>query len=342
MATLLVTWHAAGQEPTPTSPEQPAENEALRSLRERFRAGKEKYDQRAFAEAIVIWSAIYKELGPEQGYRLALNLARAYDQFGDTPQAAELYQSYLDETDRRRNAGETIEPEVEKQEAEAKERLTALAETMGRIELHADGAVPVGVKIDDGAPRRSGIVVYVRPDKVHRITWRPGTEDEVQVKVRAPLGEVLVLTAPPRKEHPARVPPPPVRYETQREHPYSPVVMYVAGGITVLSAVLPILVYANAPSINDRLISLNEVTTASNIKHDTATGTSSQAAATRARDDYESARSTAYALVAVPAVLAATTAVLTAYWFWGVKEQRVPLQGGLVPRGAVIGATRSF
>jgi hypothetical protein len=134
-----------------------------------------------------------------------------------------------------------------------------------------------------------------------------------------------------------------MRYETQREHPYSPVVMYVAGGITVLSTLLPILVYSNAPSINDRIDSWNEATAAYKAKGNITQAAQSQAYATHARDDYESARSTAYALVAVPAVLAATTAALTAYWFWGVKEQRVPLpQAGLVPGGGFVAATTSF
>ena len=70
-----------------------------------------------FGEAIAIWEAIYGELGARRGYRLAFNIARAYEQrattrsgspeaFTDTVKALEHYAAYVNETTRRHDAGE--------------------------------------------------------------------------------------------------------------------------------------------------------------------------------------------------------------------------------------------
>src|SRR5262249_54177668 len=95
--------------PPATAPDEPGEQDpTLDAQRVRFRAGMDKYRAGAFAEAIVIWEAIYRELGKEKGYRLAYNIARAYDHFGDTTRAAESYEAYLNETKARHEAGETL------------------------------------------------------------------------------------------------------------------------------------------------------------------------------------------------------------------------------------------
>ncbi len=69
--TLFTPARALADEPSP-----PKESDTLDPLRERFRAGMERYRAGAFAEAIVIWTAIYGELG-EKGYRLAFYIAEA-------------------------------------------------------------------------------------------------------------------------------------------------------------------------------------------------------------------------------------------------------------------------
>ena len=63
----------------------------LAPMRERFRVGLEHYEAGEIADAIVVWDEIYRELGIEKGYRLAWNLARAYDTrggLGDAKRAA--------------------------------------------------------------------------------------------------------------------------------------------------------------------------------------------------------------------------------------------------------------
>ncbi len=110
----------------PALAQEAPDSDALHPLRERFRLGMEKYRAGAYAEAIVVWEAIYRELGAEQGYRLAFNLGHAYEEFGDRTRAAEHFEAYLKETIRRTAAGEVLEPAVRKQADEAKERLAAL------------------------------------------------------------------------------------------------------------------------------------------------------------------------------------------------------------------------
>ena len=134
----------------PALAQEPPTSAGIGSLRERFDAGMDKYRANAFAEAIVIWEAVYRELGTEKGYRLAFNLGRAYDHFGDTARAAEHYQRYLEETDRRNAAGEVLEPTVRKQEEEARERLKELGRPF--IPPKAPATAPVTKDVDARPP----------------------------------------------------------------------------------------------------------------------------------------------------------------------------------------------
>src|SRR5262245_58582030 len=109
-ATTLAPHAHAADEPTS------AGADPLDPLRERFRVGFDQYRSGQYAEAIVTWEAIYRELGPEKGYRLAFNLARAYDAIGEGKAAAEHYDTYVAEVERRRAGGETLEANVERQE----------------------------------------------------------------------------------------------------------------------------------------------------------------------------------------------------------------------------------
>ena len=65
-----------------------ADDDAMAPYRERFKAGFEKYRAGAYGEALSYWEPIYRELGPEQGYRLSWNLARAHEALGDATRAA--------------------------------------------------------------------------------------------------------------------------------------------------------------------------------------------------------------------------------------------------------------
>lgn len=318
-----------------------ADSDALDPLRERFRAGLEKFRAGAFAEAILIWETIYRELGPEKGYRLAFNLARAYEQFGDSTRAAESYDAYVTAVARRREANEQLEPNVEKQEAEAKERLDELGKALGRIRFVP--GPPTVVRIDSGSERvgpSSGWVAYVTPGKTHVVTFDPGTTKERHVDVSVGLGDVVELTPPTHEE----VPPPPrpvvtlAPTEAREERPFSPTVLYVAAGVTALSVVLPIALYAHASGVKDDYDATAAEAEASRIKGDASAYGTAQSRGRTLSGDYDDARSNAQLSLAVPIVLGAATAGLTAWWLFGSKAPRasallIPTSNGVFAGG---------
>jgi hypothetical protein len=336
LALLLGSPLAWAQDATP-------HDDGLEAQRERFRAGLEKYRAGAFADAIVIWENVYRELGPEKGYRLAFNLARAYEQFGDSTRAAESYEAYVRETARRRGAGETIEDVVEKQEREAQERLAELAATKGRIRIAGDRSVVV--TIDGGAERlapRTGFVAYVTPGRPHVVTFDPGTKDEHRIDVQVDLGQVVEVSPPPLEAiAPAPVAPAPLpstRFEVREERPYDRSVLYVAAGVTAAAALVPVILYANASAVRSDYDAAREDASS-------ASASDYRALANRAdrlEADYESARSTAYASLAIPAALGVVTLGLAAYWLFATKERRVPMAGEMLPGGGAAVAIGRF
>lgn len=310
--------------------------DSLDPLRERFRTGLERFRAGAFAEAILIWETIYRELGPEKGYRLAFNLARAYEQFGDPTRAAESYDAYVAHVARRREAGEALEPVVEKQEAEALERLRELGTTQGRIRIAGDRAVLV--RIDGGAERlvpTAGWVAYVTPGKAHVVTFDPGTPSEKHVEVRVELGEIAQVS-PPALGAPERPPEPvalPVAPRTDAQ-PYPPTVIYVAAGLTAVSTILPIALYARAGSIRSDYDGVVTQAEASRRQNDPIAYATAQTKGQALRGDYDDARSAARVSLALPIAFGAVTAGLAAYWFFGSKTPRtaafaLPTDGGM-------------
>lgn len=282
----------------------------LDALRERFRAGMEKYAAGAYAEAIVEWESIYRDLGPEKGYRLAFNLGRAYDAYGDPTRAAEHYEIYVRQVAARRERGEEIDAQVEKQDEQAKERLNELAATRGRIRVAA-GATPTAARVDGGEVRLAGFVVYVAPGR-HVVTFGTGASAQRrEVVVRE--GEIVEL-APPAPEPaplPSPRPPPEPRYELRTERPFPAAVWIGFGAATLASVIVPVVTYSNASAIRDEYDSLPA---------------SERTRKQELAADYQSARSTAYATLAVPATFAALTGALFAWWTFGKSERRVPLE----------------
>ncbi len=290
--------------------------------RERFRAGMEKYVAGRYADAIVVWEAIYREIGESAGYKLAFNLGRAYEEFGDSTRAAEHYEIFVRQVAQRRARGELVESEIDRWENEAKERLGKLAATKGRIRVVATER-PTAVRIDAGEPRLAGFVAYVTPGR-HTVTFGTG-KDEQKSEVDVEEGAIVelappppapVVEAPPSKPE-VRLPPPrpEPRFETRTERPFSPVFIYAAGAATVASLVVPLFTYSNAYAIRDDYEAANE-------RRD--------AHAPSVASEYESARSTAYATLALPIALGAATAGLATWWLLGTKETRVVVGAGTI------------
>jgi hypothetical protein len=297
----------------------------LEPYRHRFRQGMEKYKAGAIAEAIRAWSAIYDELGPKRGYRLSFDLARAYEASSETSRAAERYQSFLDEVAARRAASETLDPIVEREEEESERRMAELKLESGRIRI-LPGTPSAVTRIDSADPRLGGFVSYVVPGD-HVVVFAPGSAAEERREVRVEAGEMVDVSPTARPEPSPTPPAPPAlvplvtrpepdkasRIETQR--PFSPVVIYVAVGISGASVLVPILAYAHAYSLIDT--------------HNAGTTANSERRVIEA--EYPGARVEAYATLAASITLAAATGALVAYYFGGSKEREVQVGAALLP-----------
>ncbi len=306
-----------------------ADDDDLSAYRDRFRMGMEQYKAGEVAAAIGIWRAIYEELGPKRGYRLAFNLARAYDTNGEATRAAERYRAFLDEAGARQTAGEALEPLVEREVRDAQERMTELNRSHGRIEVAAVD-VPTLAQVDDADPRLGAFTAYVAPGR-HIVTFRPGREDAEKVEITVAAGELVVAHATARERVPVPVP---QRLSVDdlthkvTKHPFSPVVLYTGIVVTAASVVAPAVAYTQALSIYDTAVST------------TATPTERQSANT----NYTPAKTLAYGMLALPISLAAITGGLTTWYFTGAHEELVSLSfdAAPTPRGAGGALTARF
>jgi len=265
----------------------------------------DKYKSGAFADAILIWEAIYRELGADKGYRLAFDLARAYDALGDLIKAADHYESYLEGVSRRRAEGELLEANVERQEEIARDRLDKIAGIKARIHVKAGLKQPVIVQVDNTPPRVAGFTVYVEPG-AHTVTFGTGADADVRHLVTE---RGAVVDVEPRVDVPSAAAPAETRFETRVEHPFSPLVLWVSAGVAVASLVVPAITYAHALSVKS--------------DYDSPSASTSDKLALA--NDYESARTNAYASIVVPAVFTAAAATFAVWYVLGTKETQVPI-----------------
>lgn len=313
LGALVFTRPAAAQTEAPPEPT----GDPLDALRGRFRDGMEKYHARAFGDAIVIWESIYRELGAEKGYRVAFDLGRAYDEIGELIKAAEHYQSYLERVAQRRQAGESLEVNVETQETIAKDRLERIIHIYGGIRVNP-AKRPVFARVDNDSPRVAGFTSYVEPGP-HTVTFGAGAGQEIRTIV-VKRGELFEVTP---KDEPE---PPVVRYETHIEHPFSPWVVWIGAGVAAASIIVPIITHESAQSIKS--------------DYDQATTLDAK---NRLSSDYASARSNAYATIAIPAGLAVAVSGLAVWYLAGTKEVRTPLPTVTVDQtGATAGIRGTF
>jgi hypothetical protein len=307
------------------APEDPAKAQ----IRERFRAGMEKYQQGAYREAIGYWEAIYREMGAREGYRLSFNLARAYEKFSDFTVAAERYEAFLTEVELRRQESKALDPVVEREEKEAKERLEELRASKGRLKVNA-AKLSLDAKVDEADRRAAGFIAYVAPGK-HVVVFVRGNETLEKREVDVKAGELLEV-APPAMPEP--VVPPPLKTTHEVSHPFTPAVLYVAGAVTLVSIIVPVLTYNHAGSIkrqHDAMLDANGGTDATLVIQ-----------ARNLEDDYLTARTTAYATLAIPASFAAITGGLVAWYFLGEKEREVVVRPEAGPTSLGISSQLRF
>jgi hypothetical protein len=105
------------------SPSAWGDEDAMAPYRERFQSGMGHYKSGDYAGAVAWWEPIVTALGDDKGYRVAFDLARAYDKLGDPAHARARYESFVRVVEAKRGRGESIDEVVEKEEAEARAAL---------------------------------------------------------------------------------------------------------------------------------------------------------------------------------------------------------------------------
>jgi hypothetical protein len=197
----------------------------------------------------------------------------------------------------------------------------------------------VAIQIDAGEPRLAGFVAYVAPGS-HTVTFGVGSPDAKSEQHDIKAGELVELTPPapvappppvaPHAPPPPRVDPPPTtRVEHTFERPFSPIILYVGGALTVASVVLPAVTYQHMADLRSQYAlahSENDMNQASSIV-----------------SEYGDSRTLAYLTMAVPITLGVATAALTT-WFFADKRERDILVPIVAPtnNGAIGGVGGRF
>jgi hypothetical protein len=321
-----------------------ADDSSLDPYRERFKAGLEHYRAGEYEAAITTWGDIYKALGAARGYRIAFDLARAYEANRDLSHSAEFYLAFVDQVSVRRESGDAIATLVANEESQAVTRLRELDASQGHIVVDR-GALPVDVKIDSGDPRPAGFVAYVEPG-AHTITISPGTPGAISRRIEISAGGVFEIApssmtptatslapaiAPLAPE--AAFPIPRSANEKITEHPFSPWILGVSGGAALVSIIVPAAAYVSATSFQ-----------ASN--HLNAPGIDDARNAT-VQSSYDKRVNTFYGTLAIPIVLGAVTGALATWYVVGSKEHEASSGNFIVTasagsNGASIGLTQKF
>jgi hypothetical protein len=100
-----------------------ADDDAMAPYRERFQSGMAHYKSGDYAGAVAWWEPIVTALGEDKGYRVAFDLARAYEKLGDPGHARARYEAFVRVVEAKRGRGEVIDDVVDKEEIEARAAL---------------------------------------------------------------------------------------------------------------------------------------------------------------------------------------------------------------------------
>ena len=326
-----------------TNDARAGDDSSLDPYRERFKAGLEHYRAGEYEAAITTWGDIYKSLGAARGYRIAFDLARAYEANRDLSHAAEFYLAFVDQVSVRRESGDGIAALVASEETQAIARLRELDASQGHIVVD-HGALPVDVKIDSGDPRPAGFVAYVEPG-AHTITLSPGTPGAISRRIEISAGGIFEIapssmTPIATSLAPAIAPLAPeaafpiARAANEKivEHPFSPWILGVSGGAALVSIIVPAAAYVSATSFQ----ASNHL---SSITNDPKNAT--------VQSGYDKRVNTFYGTLAIPIALAVVTAGLSTWYVVGSKEHDAnsgtfSVTASAGPNGASVGLTQKF
>jgi hypothetical protein len=278
--------------------------------RGRFEEGLAHFRANEMGKAIDVWTPIVDQMGDARAYRLLFNLGVAHEALGDATRAADHYERFLAQLGARAGAGQSVPADVLAFGDQARARLKALQAKYGRVRVASDRGLLVAVRVG-GTLGPSGRTYYVAPG-AHEVVLRAGAsagEERRRIEVRA--GEIVDVAPQPLPEAAPRVLVLPVPPPAPREPPYSPWVVAAAGGVTLASGVVPLLLRNSAIGVAERY-------------YDAATPVSERE---RVASDYDAAKARYTWSFALPAALAAGTGALAVYYFVGSKPRRAPTIG---------------
>ena len=302
----------------------PTNDDPFADYRERFKQGMDRYKAGAFTEAVGYWEPIYAELGQQKGYRLAYNLGVSYQELGDATRAAEHLQSFLAQVDAKRAAGESQPAIVQKEEADAKDRIAAMTAAKGRI--HVDpGSPPRATQVDAMEPRLATFVAWVNPGQ-HTVTFGPGSPspetrtlevhagellDVSPSPAPAPAPPALTLTpAPALALAPTPTPTPaPSSPSLPLRHPFPAAVLFVTAGLSVVAGVISIPLETSAWSLHDRYSAQPNVSSSD-------------------QSTFYTARTWAYGAIGTAVGFALVTAGLTTWYVVGTSGREIAVTPG--------------
>jgi hypothetical protein len=192
------------------SPSARGDEDAMAPYRERFQSGMGHYKSGDYAGAVAWWEPIVTALGDDKGYRVAFDLARAYDKLGDPAHARARYEAFVRVVEAKRGRGESIDDVVEKEEAEARAAL-------GPLSSPAPAPTPTPIP-------------------------------PVPLSSTAPPAASAPASAASPAPAPAPVPPPaPASAPAPgSEHPFSPWLLVAGGALTAGAGIVCGVEYANA------------------------------------------------------------------------------------------------
>ncbi|MFO0660057.1 MAG: hypothetical protein U0165_09545 [Polyangiaceae bacterium] len=309
---IVASIRVSSAEP-PTSPNSPSASSSASSdplmdeLKSKVEEGTKLFADGHVRDAIERWQGIARSVGEERGYRLLFNIGIAHEQLGDATSAADSYERFLAQIDRRRSHSGTppyeLPSDIGTYENEARSRLAKMKERYGRLRpIVAAGRT--GLLKVDGTSGVAGTTYYLSPG-AHSVTFEAGTSREETRSIDVPRGQLVEVTldaiAAPSATASAVAPP---IVTKMRERPFSAGWLGLAAGVTVASVAIPLVLRSNALSTYDRVTS---PTTLRRERQDAA-------------NTYEQQVRTYEMSWAIPAVLGAATGALTSWYFFGTRE----------------------
>src|SRR5262249_4157941 len=145
-----------------------------------FQRGLELYEHGSYLDAASVWEKLLASMGEQRGWKVLYNLGLAYEKVGDATRAVERLDAFLQRLAEQPGA---IGAELDERRQAAVQRVRALKESNGALNVVAPPGDPVVVRVDAKPPRRAGFKLYLAPGD-HEIEVHVGTARARRVVVK--------------------------------------------------------------------------------------------------------------------------------------------------------------